>query len=54
MSLAYVVAKLFVKMFIFIYFAAILDFAILDPFSAYKKRQSLFFLIFMIFWVRIK
>ena len=50
MSLAYVVAKLFVNMFIFIYtLAAILDFAILGLFSTYKKTQSIFFLIFMIF-----
>ena len=34
--------------------AAILDFAILDIFSTYKKMQSLFFVIFMIFRVRIK
>ena len=53
MSLAYVAAKLFVNMFIF-YIFYILDFAILDLFSTYKKMQSLFFLIFMIFKVRIK
>ena len=54
MSLAYVVAKLFVKTFILYTLAAILDFAILDIFSTYKKMQSLFFLIFVIFWARIK
>ena len=38
MSLAYVVAKLFVNMFIFIYF----DFAILDLFLTYKKCNPFF------------
>ena len=51
--LAYVVAKLFVNMFIFIY-AGILYFAILDIFSIFEKMQSLFVCIFMIFLVRIK
>ena len=53
-SLAYVVVKLCVNMFFLYTLAAILDFAILGLFSTYKKMQSLFFLIFMIFWVKIK
>ena len=54
MSLAYVVAK-YSYICLFLYtLAAILDFAILDLFFTYKKMQSFFFLIFMIFWVRIK
>ena len=44
MSLAYVAAKLFVNMFICIYFGGHLGFRLLDLFSAYKKMQSLFFL----------
>ena len=48
MSLAYVVAKLFVNMFIFIYVGGHLGFAIFYIFST-KKKSIFFFLIFMIF-----
>ena len=44
MSLAYIVATLFVNVFIFIYFGGHLGFRHLYLFSAYKKMQSLFFL----------
>ena len=54
MTLAYVVAKLFVNMLFLYTLAAILDFAILEMFSTTKKMQALFFLIFMIFRVRFK
>ena len=43
------------RKYVFLYtLAAILDFAILGLFSTYKKMQSLFFLIFMIFQNQVK
>ena len=43
MSLAYVIAKLFLICLILYTLAAIFDFAIWDLLSTYKKMQSLFF-----------
>ena len=52
MSLAYVVAKLFVNMFIYIYAGGHLGFRHFDHFLNIEKMPTLFVLIFMIFWVR--